>query len=131
MDIITNEMKQAILTTFIWGFISFSCFSQMTSNLNSNSPALASTINSLQYSLKPLDYKFNQHPSNSFNIDKYLKVQTSKTDKILNLKNNFAFTEDQNTFYNMPCLKPEFKSNMPVFKPDSTITHTLLIKKIR
>ena len=31
---------------------------------------------------------------------------------------------------NMPCIKPEFHSNMPIMKPDTTVTYKLLIKKI-
>ena len=32
--------------------------------------------------------------------------------------------------FRMPVLKPDFRSNMPVMKPDSTIHYHLLIKKI-
>jgi len=34
-------------------------------------------------------------------------------------------------YFRMPVLKPEYQSNMPVMKPDSSIHYHLLIKKIR
>ena len=33
------------------------------------------------------------------------------------------------TFDNMPCVKPQGPFNMPVYKPDSSVNYTLLIKK--
>ena len=35
------------------------------------------------------------------------------------------------SYFRMPVLKPEFKSKMPVMKPDSSVHYHLLIKKIR
>jgi len=46
---------------------------------------------------------------------------------------NLALVPKQKFFhnynYNMPVVKPTFKSNMPVMKPDSTIHFHLLIKR--
>jgi hypothetical protein len=128
-------MKQAILTTFILASISLSCLSQITSNSNissnSNSFMFTAPFDSLHINLKPIDITPHQHPLISSNNNKHLKIQTSKIGKKRNLENDFAFNESQNPLYNMPCVKPNFESNMPISKPDSTITHTLLIKKIR
>jgi hypothetical protein len=37
----------------------------------------------------------------------------------------------QKTFDNMPCLKPQGFFPMPIYKPDSTVRYTLLIKKYK
>jgi hypothetical protein len=124
-------MKSTILTTLLLGFISLSCLSQVKSNLNINSSDLALTMDSLQYSMRPLDFTTNQQTTKSLDFDKFLKVPELKINKGYDFKNNLALTKRQNSFDNMPCLKPDIKSRMPVYKPDSTIEYSLLIKKIK
>ena len=124
-------MKLTILTTFLLGLISLSCLSQIKGNLNISLSDLTPTMDSLQYSIKPLDFKTNQQTTKSLDIDKYLKVPELKDNKDYDFKNNFALLERHNSFDNMPCLKPDIKNRMPVLKPDPTTKYTLLIKKIK
>ena len=123
-------MKSTILLTFLFGFISLSCFSQLKNKSEFDLTTSASSINDLEYHVKPLDFKTNQQIGTSLDYDKYLALPELKIEED-NGSNKLALVEGKSKFDNMPCAKPEVKSNMPVLKPDSTSKYTLLIKKIR
>jgi hypothetical protein len=69
-------------------------------------------------------FKFDNNSQNYF-----------PNNKSFNLNQNLAMTEQMRNFgdpnFRMPVKKPDFQSNMPVMKPDSTVHYHLLIKKIR
>ena len=44
-------------------------------------------------------------------------------------RDSIGIFEPQKSFDNMPCLKPQGFFPMPIYKPDSTVRYTLLIKK--
>ncbi|MFB6343400.1 hypothetical protein ACE1ET_16870 [Saccharicrinis sp. FJH62] len=124
-------MKYIILTTFLLGFISLNCLSQLKSNLHISLSEPNSIIDFRPYSMRTLDFKTNQHATKSLIYGKYLKVPELKINKDYDCKNNFDLTDRQYSFDNMPCLKPDINSRMPIFKPDSTIQYKLLIKRIK
>jgi len=78
----------------------------------------------IQIDPKTQVFKFENTPPNyslknkSFNLNQNLALMPQKR--------NYA---DPN--FRMPIVKPEFQSNMPVMKPDSSIHFHLLIQKIR
>jgi len=69
-------------------------------------------------------FKFDHTPQNY-----------SLNNKSFNLNQNLALTQQLRNFVNpnfrMPVVRPDFQSNMPVMKPDSSIHFHLLIQKIR
>ena len=46
-------------------------------------------------------------------------------------RDSVGIFETQKTFDNMPCLKPQGFFPMPIYKPDSTVRYTMLIKKYK
>jgi hypothetical protein len=59
----------------------------------------------------------------------YLYPQLS--DKKLNIDHDlFTINELTQTIDNMPCVKPQGFSPMPIFEPDSTVRYTLLIRRL-
>jgi len=71
---------------------------------------------------------------------KGFKFDNTPPDYSLNNKSfkrnqNLALSRHPRNFvdpnFRMPVVKPEFRSNMPVMKPDSSVHYHLLIKKIR
>jgi hypothetical protein len=71
----------------------------------------------------PLQYGISQWKLNDVSTKKQLPLTTLKGDN-LNLALNRPSEMEK-----MPCLKPLQKCRMLVSKPDSTVKHTLLIKK--
>jgi hypothetical protein len=47
------------------------------------------------------------------------------------VRDSVGFFETQKSFSNMPCLKPQGYFPMPIYKPDSTVRYTMLIKKYK
>ncbi len=71
----------------------------------------------------PLKYGISQWKLNDMSTKRLSPLPLFKKNN-LNLALNRPATMEK-----MPCLKPGQKYRMPVSKPDSTIKHTLLIKK--
>jgi hypothetical protein len=78
----------------------------------------------IQIELNTRIFKFeNIPPSYSPNAKNLILNQNLA---LMPQKRNYA---DPN--FRMPVIKPEFQSNMPVMKPDSSVHYHLLIQKIR
>ncbi len=122
-------MKSIILMTFFLGLISMNCLSQDKNNLIFDSSILDLKITLPDNNLKKNDFKINYQTGKSTKFDKLLMIPELKTIKKYDLQNNLAMSENQNSFDNMPCIKPKINSFMPIIVPDSNSKYTLLIKK--
>lgn len=125
--------KRLLLTILIIGY-NFPTFSQFDSRLQNNRFQIDTTFKTL--SLNNGTKSFNL--SDSMNSKKMFN-DTLRDKRFLPLEltdKKLSFGQDLNkiiqtpqTTDNMPCLKPEGYFPMPVYKPDSTVKYTLLIKK--
>lgn len=90
-------------------------------------PQRDTTVNSLlrhHYDIKPsLDYK---------KLNEVKSLLDDKTvDGFLSLDSHHTSREQEKAFVtdHMPCYKPEGLFSMRIIKPDSTMKHTMLVKK--
>lgn len=117
-------MKTFGFAALVMLLISFSLSAQTKLNFQADSVTKgADTLNFSQFQndlkLDPFDTK---RPKQLFPNSNQLQKNPN-----LALVPKQKFFRDHN--YNMPVIKPQFKSNMPVMKPDSTIHFHLLIKR--
>lgn len=125
--------KILLLTILIIGY-NLPTFSQFDSQLQNNRFQIDTTFKSLSLNNGTKSFRL----SDSMNSKKMFN-DTLRNKRFLPLKltdKNVSFGQNLNeivktpqTFDNMPCLKPEGYFPMPVYKPDSTVKYTLLIKK--
>ena len=125
--------KILLLTTLIIGY-SLPTFSQFDNRLQNSRFQIDTTV-------KPLS---SNNGITSFGLSDSMDIKkmfndTLKDKRDLPLKltdKNLSFGQDMReiiqtpqAFDNMPCLKPKGDFPMPVYKPDSTVKYTLLIKR--
>lgn len=125
--------KILLLTILIIGY-NLPTFSQFDSRLQNNRFQIDTTFKTLSLNNGTKSFRL----SDSMDIKKMFN-DTLRDKRFLPLKltdKNVSFGQNLNeivktpqTFDNMPCLKPEGYFPMPVYKPDSTVKYTLLIKK--
>ena len=75
-----------------------------------------------------IDFKqfLNNHPIHKYQLDPKLADKDVRFGQLYNAKIQTPHACD-----NMPIIHPHGYFPMPVYKPDSTVNYTLLIKKIR
>jgi hypothetical protein len=97
-------------------------------------PPIGSTGKYFSFSKGPLAIR----PNDSIDYKGFLKKPANESyfpDYKLNDKNiqvgqlRTLHLETPYYFDNMPCLKPQGPFNMPVYKPDTSVNFTLLVKK--
>ena len=125
--------KIFLLTILIIGY-NLPTFSQFDSQLQNNRFQIDTTFKtlSLNNGTKSLSLSDSMNSKKMFNNPlkdkRFLPLKL--TDKNVSFGQNLnEIIQTPQTFDNMPCLKPEGYFPMPVYKPDSTVKYTLLIKK--
>ena len=78
------------------------------------------TLNDTLKLVNPFNEKNVQLPS--------FRYQFPKKDQ--NLAQNYRFGKAYTSTYKMPIVKPNFKSNMPVAKPDSSVHYFIQVQEI-
>ena len=124
-----------LLTVLIIGCF-VPAFSQSNSRLHNNRLQFDSTFRSFSFNnnLKIFDaYNSNDFKwllNNSFS-DKNFLYHKFGDRKLIIGQDPIGIIKQLQSFENMPCLKPKGFFPMPIYKPDSTISYTLLIKKLQ
>lgn len=122
--------KILLLTALIIGYY-LPTFSQMNRPLKIDSTFKNLSLNNSAKTLNhfdTIDFKnlFNKPVNNKdFSF-------TKRADKNLILgRESIGIFGAQKSIDNMPCLKPQGLFSMPIYKPDSTVKYTMLIKKFK
>jgi hypothetical protein len=120
--------KILLLTVLIIGYF-LPTFSQFNSQLKSDTIFKNFSFNSSTKTFRLIDsIDFKRVLNNPANSNDFLFPKL--TDKNMTFgRDSIGIFEPQMSFDNMPCQKPQGFYPMPMYKPDSTVKYTLLIKK--
>ena len=127
-------MRNILLFTVLIIGYNLPAFSQSNSRLQNNRLQFDSTVRNFSFnnnlknfsSDKSNDFKW---PLNNFFSDKSLLYTKFDDMNLIFRQDTIGIIKQPQSFDNMPCLKPQGFFPMPIYKPDSTVSYTLLIKK--
>ncbi len=122
--------KILLLTVLIIGNY-LPTFSQLKSRLQIDPTFKNFSFNNSTKTFRQLDsIDFKRLLNNPAN-DKDLRYPGLADKNMTFGRNSVGIIETPKSFENMPCLKPQGFFPMPIYKPDSTVRYTLLIKKYK
>ena len=122
--------KILLLTVLIIGYY-LPAFSQFKSRLQIDSTFKNFSFNNSKKTFLHIDSIDFKGLVNNYRNDKNF-LYTKLADKNMTFgRESVEIFETPKSFGNMPCLKPQGLFPMPVYKPDSTVRYTLLIKKYK
>lgn len=124
-------MKTLFLITFLLGSMALPSFAQKVYKLNCDT-----TFSSLSAfpKLDPLNLANRLDKMKSFKLQdprEEIKAPNFIAENFNGIQTPSGSVQNQSRFDNMPCLKPGIIDRMPVWKPDSTVNYTIMIKKIK
>ncbi|HCY43141.1 MAG TPA: hypothetical protein DHV48_17705 [Prolixibacteraceae bacterium] len=114
-------MKTSGFTILI--ILLISCALMAQTKLNFQADSVAKGIDTLNFS----QFQYDLIPDTKKPKQLFPKSKQFQTNPNLALKPRQKIFPE--TYFNMPISKPQFQSDMPVMKPDSTIHFHLLIKR--
>ena len=122
--------KISLLTVLIIGYY-LPAFSQLNSRLQIDPTVKNYSFNNDTKTFRHIDSIDFMGLLNNHGSDKIF-LHPKLADKNLTFgRDPFGITETFKSVDNMPCLKPQGYFPMPIYKPDSTVSYTLLIKKYK